>query len=69
MKKVYKILIQDNYNNIFESNRVYENFEEAISVRNQLYNLLKLTCGVIEDYERSDKNEKIRRIKKWISRT
>lgn len=64
MKKVYKILIQDNYNNIFESNRVYENFEEAISVRNQLYNLLKLTCGVIEDYERSDKNEKIRRIKK-----
>lgn len=69
MKKVYKILIQDNYNNIFESNRVYENFEEAISVRNQLYNLLKLTCGVIEDYERSDKNEKIRRIKKWISKS
>lgn len=69
MKKVYKILIQDNYNNIFESNRVYENFEEAISVRNQLSNLLKLTCGVMEDYERSDKNEKIRRIKKWISRT
>lgn len=69
MKKVYKILIQVDNNNILESNRVYENFEEAISVRNQLSNLLKLTCGVIEDYERSDKNEKIRRIKKWISRT